>query len=262
MDNILKKIVKDKKIEVKNKKELFSLDLIKKYPLYKRNTISLKSNLNCSKSGIIAEFKRRSPSKKNINLDLSIYDVAESYEKNGACGMSILTDIKYFGGSLEDLIQARSNSNLPLLRKEFIIDKYQIHESKAFGADTILLIASILSKKQIIEFSSIAKNLDLEVLIEVHNELELDKSIVKNIDFIGVNNRDLKTFDVNIDISKKLSSKIPDNYLKVSESGIKSIKDIKILKSYGFKGFLIGENFMKYNSPGIELKNFVKNIEE
>ena len=122
--------------------------------------------------------KRRSPP-KNINLDLSIYDVAKSYKKNGACGMSILTDIKYFGGSLEDLIQARSNSNLPLLRKEFIIDKYQIHESKAFGADTILLIASILSKKQIIEFSSIAKNLDLEVLIEVHNELELDKSLVK-----------------------------------------------------------------------------------
>ena len=164
--------------------------MIKKYPLYKRNTISLKSNLNLSKSGIIAEFKRRSPPKKYKFRFIDL-DVAESYEKM-VCGMSILTDIKYFGGSLEDLIQARSNSNLPLLRKEFIIDKYQIHESKAFGADTILLIASILSKKQIIEFSSIAKNLDLEVLIEVHNELELDKSIVKNIDFIGVNNRNLK----------------------------------------------------------------------
>ena len=261
MNNILETIVKNKKIEVNNKKEIFSLNFIIKYPLYKRNTISLKSNLNSSNTGIIAEFKRRSPSKNNINSSLSVYDVAKSYEKNSACGISILTDNKYFGGSLEDLIQARSNSNLPLLRKEFIIDKYQIHESKAFGADIILLIASILSKKQIIEFSSIAKNLDLEVLIEVHNEEDLNKSLNKNIDFIGVNNRNLKTFDVNLDVSKKLSSKIPDNYLKISESGIKSIEDIKKLKSYGFKGFLIGENFMKSNSPGIELKNFIKNIE-
>ncbi len=260
MNNILDIIVKDKKIEVNNKKEIFSLNFIKKHPLYKRNSISLKSNLKSSNTGIIAEFKRRSPSKNNINSSLSVYDVAKSYEKNNACGMSILTDNKYFGGSLEDLIQARSNSNLPLLRKEFIIDKYQIHESKAFGADIILLIASILSKKEIIEFSSIAKNLDLEVLIEVHNKEDLNKSLNKNVDFIGVNNRNLKTFDVSLDISKKLSSKIPDNYLKISESGIKSIKDIEKLKSYGFKGFLIGENFMKSKSPGIELKNFIKNI--
>jgi indole-3-glycerol phosphate synthase len=152
MNNILNKIIKDKKIEVDNKKEIFSLSFIKNSPLYKRNTISLKSKIESSKSGIIAEFKRRSPSKKNINSNLSIQTVTKGYEKSGACGMSILTDNKYFGGSLEDLIQARSNSNLPLLRKEFIIDKYQIFESKAFGADIILLIASILSNKQIIEF--------------------------------------------------------------------------------------------------------------
>tara|TARA_B110000003_G_C16633158_1_gene527430 strand:- start:1165 stop:1950 length:786 start_codon:yes stop_codon:yes gene_type:complete len=261
MNNILDIIVRDKKIEVNNKKKIFSLNFIKKYPLYKRNTISLKSNLNNSKTGIIAEFKRKSPSKKNINLDLSICDVAKGYEKNGACGMSILTNNKYFGGSLEDLIQARNNSNLPLLRKEFIIDKYQIHESKAFGADIILLIASILTKKEIIEFSSIAKSLDLEILIEVHNEDEIQKSLNRNIDFIGVNNRNLKSFNVSLDISKKLSRKIPDNYLKISESGIKSIEEINDLKSYGFKGFLIGENFMKSKSPGIELKNFIKNIE-
>ena len=261
MNNILDIIVRDKKIEVNNKKKIFSLNFIKKYPLYKRKTISLKSNLNNSKTGIIAEFKRKSPSKKNINLDLSICDVAKGYEINGACGMSILTNNKYFGGSLEDLIQARNNSNLPLLRKEFIIDKYQIHESKAFGADIILLIASILTKKEIIEFSSIAKSLDLEILIEVHNEDEIQKSLNRNIDFVGVNNRNLKSFNVSLDISKKLSRKIPDNYLKISESGIKSIEEINDLKSYGFKGFLIGENFMKSKSPGIELKNFIKNIE-
>ena len=261
MNNILNKIIKDKKIEVDNKKEIFSLNFIKNSPLYKRNTISLKSKIESSKSGIIAEFKRRSPSKKNINSNLSIQTVSKGYEKSGACGMSILTDNKYFGGSLEDLIQARSNSNLPLLRKEFIIDKYQIFESKAFGADIILLIASILSNKQIIEFSSIAKSLGLEILIEVHNENEINKSTNPNIDFIGVNNRDLKTFNVSLDKSKMLSSKIPDNYLKISESGIKSTEDIKVLKSFGFKGFLIGENFMKSNSPDIELKNFIKNLE-
>jgi len=261
MNNILNKIIKDKKIEVDNKKEVFSLSFIKNSPLYKRNTISLKSKIESSKSGIIAEFKRRSPSKKNINSNLSIQTVSKGYEKSGACGMSILTDNKYFGGSLEDLIQARSNSNLPLLRKEFIIDKYQIFESKAFGADIILLIASILSNKQIIEFSSIAKSLGLEILIEVHNENEINKSTNPNIDFIGVNNRDLKTFNVSLDKSKMLSSKIPDNYLKISESGIKSIEDIKVLKSFGFKGFLIGENFMKSNSPDIELNNFIKNLE-
>jgi indole-3-glycerol phosphate synthase len=261
MNNILNKIIKDKKIEVDNKKEIFSLSFIKNSPLYKRNTISLKSKIESSKSGIIAEFKRRSPSKKNINSNLSIQTVTKGYEKSGACGMSILTDNKYFGGSLEDLIQARSNSNLPLLRKEFIIDKYQIFESKAFGADIILLIASILSNKQIIEFSSIAKSLGLEVLIEVQNENEINKSTNPNIDFIGVNNRDLKTFNVSLDKSKMLSSKIPDNYLKISESGIKSAEDIKVLKSFGFKGFLIGENFMKSNSPDIELNNFIKNLE-
>ena len=198
---------------------------------------------------------------KNINSNLSIQTVSKGYEKYGACGMSILTDNKYFGGSLEDLIQARSNSNLPLLRKEFIIDKYQIYESKAFGADIILLIASILTNNQIIEFSSIAKSLDLEILIEVHNEDEINKSSNPNIDFIGVNNRDLKTFNVSLDKSKILSSKIPDNYLKISESGIKSFEDIKELKSFGFNGFLIGENFMKSNSPGIKLNNFIKNLE-
>ncbi len=260
MNNILNKIIKDKKIEVSNKKEIFPISFIEKSPLYKRNIISLKSRIESSPSGIIAEFKRKSPSKKNINSSLSINDVTNGYEKAGACGMSILTDNKYFGGSLEDLVQARSVSNLPLLRKEFIIDEYQISESKAFGADIILLIASVLSNKQIIKFSTIAKNLGLEILIEVHNENELKKSIVPNIDFIGVNNRNLKTFNINLDNSKSLSNKIPSNYIKISESGIKSIKDIKELKKIGYKGFLIGEKFMKTNSPDIELKNFIKKL--
>ena len=169
--------------------------------------------------------------------------------------MSVLTDGKYFGGSLDDLLTARASCNLPLLRKEFIIDDYQIIEAKAYGADVILLIAAILTKAEIKQFSELAKQLHLDVLLEVHNEEELHKSIMPSIDMLGVNNRNLKTFEVSLETSKQLSELIPNDFVKVSESGISNIEAIKTLQPYGYKGFLIGENFMKTNNAGESAAN-------
>lgn len=259
--NILDKIVVDKRNEVKLRKSIISSSHLEKTFLFDRDTFSLSKKLRKSTSGIIAEHKRRSPSKSVINNNLNVSDVAKGYESAGVCGMSVLTDSKYFGGSLDDLILARASSNLPLLRKEFIIDEYQIIEAKAFGADAILLIAAILSKTEIKQFSELAKKLQLNVLLEVHNEEELHKSIMPSLDMIGVNNRNLKTFNVSLDISKKLSEKIPNDFVKVSESGISSVEVIKELKPYGYQGFLIGENFMKTDNPGESSKNFIKQLE-
>ena len=216
--NILDKITADKRKEVDLKKSLISAKQLEESFLFERQTISLTERLKNSTSGIIAEHKRRSPSKATINQDLNVQDVAKGYENAGVCGMSVLTDGKYFGGSLDDLILARASSNLPLLRKEFIIDQYQIIEAKAYGADVILLIAAILSKEEIKQFSTLAKQLNLDVLLEVHNEEELHKSIMPSIDMLGVNNRNLKTFEVSLETSKLLSEIIPNDFVKVSEA--------------------------------------------
>ena len=258
--NILDKITADKRKEVDLKKSLISAKQLEESFLFERQTISLTERLKNSTSGIIAEHKRRSPSKATINQDLNVQDVAKGYENAGVCGMSVLTDGKYFGGSLDDLILARASSNLPLLRKEFIIDQYQIIEAKAYGADVILLIAAILSKEEIKQFSTLAKQLNLDVLLEVHNEEELHKSIMPSIDMLGVNNRNLKTFEVSLETSKLLSEIIPNDFVKVSESGISSVEAIKDLKQFGYKGFLIGENFMKTDNPGENSKVFIEEL--
>lgn len=258
--NILDKIVFDKRKEVDLKKALISTQQLESSQLFNRATISLSEKLKNSSSGIIAEHKRRSPSKSIINNGLNVQDVATGYENAGVCGMSVLTDGKYFGGSLDDLIVARASCNLPLLRKEFIIDEYQIIEAKSYGADVILLIAAILTQEEIKQFSQLAKGLNLDVLLEVHNENELQKSIMPSLDMIGVNNRNLKTFEVSLDTSKTLSTKIPDEFVKVSESGISDIQSIQTLKTYGYQGFLIGENFMKTNNPGVNAKEFIKSL--
>ncbi|AXT20833.1 indole-3-glycerol phosphate synthase TrpC [Flavobacteriaceae bacterium AU392] len=259
--NILDKIVADKHREVALKKALIPVLQLEQSVLFERTTNSLAKKLRNSNTGIIAEHKRRSPSKSVINQDLNVNDVAKGYEDAGVCGMSVLTDGKYFGGSLDDLTIARASCNLPLLRKEFIIDEYQILEAKAYGADVILLIASILKREEIKQFSELAKQLNLEVLLEVHNEAELLKAMMPSLDMLGVNNRDLKTFNVSTDTSKKLSKLIPDDFVKVSESGISNIETIKDLKPYGFQGFLIGENFMKTNNAGNSAKLFIKDLE-
>lgn len=258
--NILDKIVFDKRKEVDLKKALISTQQLESSQLFNRATVSLSEKLKNSSSGIIAEHKRRSPSKSIINNGLNVQDVATGYENAGVCGMSVLTDGKYFGGSLDDLIVARASCKLPLLRKEFIIDEYQIVEAKSYGADVILLIAAILTQEEIKQFSQLAKSLNLDVLLEVHNENELQKSIMPSLDMIGVNNRNLKTFEVSLDTSKTLSTKIPDEFVKVSESGISDIQSIQTLKMYGYQGFLIGENFMKTNNPGANAKEFIKSL--
>lgn len=258
--NILDKIVADKHKELVIKKENFTVSMLEQIPFFERKTYSLSNNLMSSKTGIIAEFKRRSPSKSIINNVVLVDDVAIGYEQAGVCGMSVLTDEIYFGGTLDDLITARQSCHLPLLRKEFIIDEFQIIEAKAFGADVILLIAAILTKNEIKRFSELAKSLNLEVLLEVHNEEELHKSIMPSIDMVGVNNRNLKTFEVSLEVSKTLSKLIPDDFIKVSESGISSQEAIKELQKFDYKGFLIGENFMKTNNPGESAKHFIKGL--
>jgi indole-3-glycerol phosphate synthase len=257
MSSILERIVADKHLEVTLRKQLIPVKQLEQSVLFERKSPSLSKRLKQSASGLITEHKRRSPSKDCINQNLNIQDVAKGYENAGACGMSVLTDMKYFGGSLEDLLTARASCELPLLRKEFIIDPYQITEAKAYGADVILLIATVLSRKEVEHCSILAQELGMEVLLEVNNQEELYKSIMPSLNMVGVNNRNLKTFEVNLEISKTLSALIPDEFVKISESGIRSVSDIKSLQPYGYKGFLIGENFMKTENPGAAAADFI-----
>ncbi|MDG1942248.1 MAG: indole-3-glycerol phosphate synthase TrpC [Flavobacteriaceae bacterium] len=257
---ILDHIIIDKIKEVELRKKAFPTSYWEQSPMFDRKGISLSQRLQVSPSGIIAEHKRRSPSRDNINSSLSVHNVAQGYEKAGVCGMSVLTDQKYFGGSLEDLTAARAVCQLPLLRKEFIIDPYQLIEAKAHGADVILLIAAVLDRTQIKQLSETAQSLDLEVLLEVHNREELDKAIMPSLDMLGVNNRNLKTFEVSLETSKQLAEHIPGDFVKVSESGISSTAAIQSLKPFGYQGFLIGENFMKTNTPGIAAAEFIKTL--
>lgn len=257
---ILEKIIETKKNELEIVKKTISIEELKKLPNFEKKSISLVDRLKNSSHGIIAEHKRKSPSKSIINDSISINEIITGYNNANVCGISVLTDKDYFGGSLNDLRNARKLTNIPILRKEFIIDEYQIIEAKANGADVILLIAACLEKDQIKSFSSLAKEIGLEVLIEIHDENELKKCLTDTIDIIGVNNRNLKTFEVDINTSIKLSNMIPKKFTKISESGISNYNEIIKLRKYGFKGFLIGELFMKNNNPGKEVLNLIQNL--
>jgi indole-3-glycerol phosphate synthase len=257
---ILDKIIAYKKREVRARKDAIPAAVLSSSTLFERSTRSLSDALKNSNTGIIAEFKRCSPSKSVINKNALVHEVVYGYENAGVCGMSILTDTHFFGGSLDDLAVARNTTDTPLLRKEFIIDPYQIYEAKAYGADVILLIAAALDKNQLSEFSSIAKRIGLEVLLEVHNKEELQRSLLPSVDLIGVNNRNLKTFDVSLQTSMELSPYIPAEFVKISESGISSPKAVLELKKYGYRGFLMGEHFMKTDAPGASAKIFIESI--
>jgi len=259
--NILDRIVADKRVEVSLKKGLVSVSYLEASGLFERSCTSMAKAVVSSKSGIIAEHKRRSPSRDVINNSLKLPAVVNGYINAGVCGISVLTDGPYFGGALEDLLLARASVSTPLLRKEFIISEYQIIEAKAHGADVILLIAAILSRPEIEQFSTLAQSLGMEVLLEVHDGGELEKAIMPSLDMIGVNNRNLKTFEVSLDTSKVLITKIPSDFVKISESGLSEIAAIKDLQSYGFQGFLVGENFMKTNDPGAAALDFISKIE-
>lgn len=258
--NILEKIIIDKKREVILKKSIIPILQLEKSVLFDRKTVSLSESLKNSNSGIIAEHKRRSPSKTEINYGFTVEEVVTGYENAGVCGISVLTDGKYFGGSLDDLLLARASVKISLIRKEFIIDEYQILEAKAFGADVILLIAAVLTRQEIQNLSLFAQKLGLEVLLEVHNQEELEKAIMPSLNMVGVNNRNLKTFEVSLDFSKQLASLIPNEFVKVSESGISAIEAIKELQPFGYQGFLIGENFMKTENAGESAKKFINQL--
>ena len=258
--NILEKIAAHKREEVAERKEEMPVEILKSLPLFGRKCLSLSENLRKSPAGIIAEFKRRSPSHPNLNLEADVEQVTLAYEKAGAAGISVLTDEEFFGGSEEDLMLARETVKIPILRKDFMIEEYQIYEAKALGADVILLIAALLSPKQIKSFSETAKKLGLEVLLEVHNEEELKNTLFDSIDMVGVNNRNLKTFEVDLNTSKSLAEKIPLKYVKVSESGISQPASILELQKCGFQGFLIGGNFMGTKDPAKAAEDFFEQL--
>lgn len=254
--NILEEIVAYKKLEVNKRKLEMPVKQLEQLPLFSSPAYSLKRFLlDESRTGIIAEFKRKSPSKGIINDQSGVIEVTAAYANNGASALSILTDNIFFGGSIDDLISARINE-VPILRKDFTIDEYQIIEAKAIGADAILLIAAILTPQQVKDFTSKAHELGLEVILEIHEDSEIEH-ITDRIDIVGVNNRDLKTFKVDLEQSAHLSHHIPAGKIKISESGIDKAKDIEYLKQFGYKGFLIGEQFMKQADPGLAFMNFV-----
>lgn len=258
---ILDKIVAHKKIEVEQAKAQTSYKMLESAEFFNRQPLSFKDFLlDANRTGIIAEFKRRSPSKGIINDKVSVEDVTTAYNAAGASALSVLTDTEFFMGEKADLIAARQVNQIPILRKDFMIDEYQLLEAKAWGADIILLIAAILTPAQIDRLASRAKDLGLNVLLEVHNLEELQRSINPNLDAIGVNNRNLADFTVSVETSYQLAEHIPAEFLKISESAISNPETIKQLKTAGFNGFLIGENFMKQEDPGEAIREFVKEL--
>ena len=252
--NILDTIIENKKKEIAKAKSNISVQQLQDAEFFGRETFSLKHTLK-SKSGIIAEFRRKSPSKGIINDTKTPLEVVSEYEKFGASAVSILTDSEFFGGSFEDIRSVRKHLNIPILRKDFMVDEYQFYEAKSIGADIILLIAACLSPTQVSEFTDLAHQLHLEVLLEIHTEEEL-KHINKNVDFVGINNRNLKDFKVDLQHSVDLKNQLPNGIYSIAESGIYSEKDFKFLKEKGFDGFLMGEYFMKGN----KIQDFIANV--
>jgi indole-3-glycerol phosphate synthase len=262
MSTILDDIIANKRKEIEKYKPLSSLERFRKKGFFwEVSNRSLKQSLLAEGStGIIAEFKRKSPSKGWFKTkELEVEPVVRYYNDRGAAGISVLTDEDFFGGDLDDLIQTKVISDIPVLRKDFMIDEWQIAEAKAFGADVILLIAACLTPAEVKQMAAFTKSIGLEVLLEIHNEEELDH-ICDDVDMVGVNNRDLKTFKVDINTSLNLINKIPKNKPAVAESGISNVETITILRQAGFKGFLIGETFMKEADPGKAFAEFVRQL--
>jgi indole-3-glycerol phosphate synthase len=256
--NILETIVSHKKKEIAEKKAIMNIDVLMKNA--NRKSYSLKNALSIPDStGIIAEFKRKSPSKGWIHEQINVTDVVPVYEEHHAAAVSVLTDKSFFGGDLEDLKSARHQAKIPLLRKDFMIDEFQLYEAKGFGADVILLIAACLSKQQTKMLAQKAKELQLEVLLEIHSEKEIEY-ICDEVDVIGINNRNLETFKTDVQTSMQLIKKIPFDKPVISESGIDKVEAILQLRDLGFKGFLIGEYFMKQHSPAMAFADFMKQL--
>ena len=265
MKDILEEIVANKRIEVAAAQKALSMDDLrrlveKKIEAEGLKQRSMRDSLRNSKSGIISEFKRKSPSKGWIHEDAKVSDVVPKYAANGASAISILTDYNYFGGQQDFIKEVRGKINTPILRKDFIIDEYQLLEAKMIGADAVLLIAADLSKSECSTLLGEAHELGLEVLLEIHDEKELDY-VTPEVDMLGVNNRHLGTFHTDVQQSFDIAARLPKEFTLVSESGISKPETVKELRSAGFRGFLIGENFMKEQDPGEALKNFIQQVE-
>ncbi|MEO6130946.1 MAG: indole-3-glycerol phosphate synthase TrpC [Saprospiraceae bacterium] len=259
--SILDTIRDHKRKEVEERKSLYPIKLLEKSIFFKSQCVSLREYVTDPKrSGIIAEFKRKSPSKGDINKYANVEEVTLGYMGAGAAALSILTDEYFFGAKKDDLQIARKFNYCPILRKDFILDEYQVIESKSMGADAILLIANLLSRDQIQLFATIAHQLGMEVLLEIHSEEELDGIDPTNIQSIGINNRDLRTFEVDIENSLQLANKLPPSITKIAESGIESAETIRRLRESGFDGFLIGEYFMRHSHPAQKCKELIKQI--
>jgi indole-3-glycerol phosphate synthase len=257
---MLNKIIDYKRQEVASKKALYPTKLLEQSIYFQTPVISLSHFLKRpDKQGIIAEFKKKSPSKGIINNYAKVEEVSIGYMQAGASALSVLTDSHFFGGKNEDLTEARVYNYAPILNKNFIIDEYQIIEAKSIGADVILLIAECLDKQEVKDLARVAKGLGLEVLMEIHSADQLDK-LCPDIDLIGVNNRDLKTFEVNIENSIAIAEQLPADIIKVAESGISNPRTVIQLKQHGFDGFLIGEHFMKHARPQEACAKFIQEV--
>jgi len=259
--NILETIIAQKRKEVDIRKKLFSIRSLEGSSLFASHRPSFYNAVAEKGPSIIGEFKRRSPSKGIINSIVEIDEVARGYEAAGVKAMSILTDLEFFGGDELDLLRVAGYSSLPLLRKDFIIDEYQIVESKSIGASAILLIAAVLTKKEIHKFSNLASSLGLDILCEIHDPSELEKMSPKN-NILGINNRNLKTFAVDLGHSQELIRQLPAESLKVAESGLSSYEEVLLLFETGFDAFLIGENFMRTPDPGRAAEKFIRGLKQ
>jgi indole-3-glycerol phosphate synthase len=247
--------------EVAHKKTLHPIAELEKSPLFDRNVISFKEAIiHPEKNGIIAEFKRKSPSKGIINNTADPITVTSGYEKAGVSAISVLTDVDFFGANTSDFELARKTVNSPILRKDFILDEYQILESKAMGADVILLIAKMITPSEIERLSHFAKSLGLEVFLETHSEKEILDTLSIHVDAIGINNRNLNSFEVDVENSIRLAQLIPSHCVKIAESGIDSVQTFKTLKNNGFDGFLMGEYFMKHSIPEEKCREFIQSL--
>ncbi|TAE57151.1 MAG: indole-3-glycerol phosphate synthase TrpC [Bacteroidetes bacterium] len=257
--SILGTIIIHKRSEVEERKSLYPVKLLEKSPYFTSPCVSLRQYLTRPDlSGVIAEFKRKSPSKGDINPYASVEQVSVGYMQAGASALSILTDKTFFGGKNEDLSLARRMNYCPILRKDFTIDEYQIVEARSIGADAILLIAAVLGPEEIRRLAAFARSLGMETLLEVHDKEELTRSLCDEVDLVGVNNRNLKDFSLSLDTSLSLAEYIPDTFVKVTESGIHSPEQARMLRGAGYQGFLIGEQFMKTARPEQACAKFIR----
>jgi indole-3-glycerol phosphate synthase len=258
--NILEKIVLEKRKQVQDEKLLFPVQLLERSIYFNSQCVSMKKYLARSdKNGIIAEIKKKSPALGAINPHVKVEKLSIGYMQAGASALSVLTDKKFFGGSNTDLITARKYNFCPILRKDFIVDEYQIIEARSIGSDVILLIAAILGKDEIAKLSALAHKLGMEVILELHAEHELDK-ITPGIDIIGINNRNLETMKIDVATSKSMANLIPEGFMKISESGIEDPEIVLELKHLGYNGFLIGSYFMQHPEPEKACAEFINQI--